>query len=292
VYAAGTEKTAQRLVEELELLGMTVEAERRTTDGTFPTRPDADAIVVVRGDRSVVLHLTADDGKGHSEKVEVPRNPGDSDDLVALRAAEELRGTLLETEPDATRTDSPPAAYRVSLTAGAALFARTYARPTVGFIADGAYWLHPRWGVGPYFMNALSRDPWRIAPDQFTLTHFSLGAQGRGILYESGGTGFELQALARVGGRALTLYGETGKPTTRFHGSSAAFELGAGIEANYALTSWFVLGAQASGTLGLPLAWPRASSDLKNPERKALEEADESGPDGLFGFAAHATLRF
>lgn len=297
VFEPGAEGARDRLVEELELVGFDVETARgRKQTGEAALKRDDVEVVVWVSRESELTVMMADDG-GEEPKVHpVKQQPGESDHLVALRTAEHLRGRFLDTDTPGGSHDKDdrqdPRTYRVALSAGPALLYRSYAGVGPGLILDGAYFWSRRWGVGPYFLTSLRRQAWARAPDQFSLTHLEVGAQLRTILYPPTAQDFELQALARVGGRQIALRGTTGKPDERFEGSLAALILGAALQINYSPVSWFALGAQGGGALGFSLGYP-PTDGLKKQEKAALDEDEaESSPDLLLLLAAQASLRF
>jgi hypothetical protein len=301
VQEPGTERLRSRLVEELQLVGFTVETAQGGEKAAERARhrPDVAAVVHLQSGGKVVLW--AEPERAEEEPVELERRKKESSDLVALRTAEHLRGELLPTESKSpskrrerrsgTRPTERFTPYWVSLTIGPAFSYSNLMGAGVGPTADAAIWFG-RFGIGPFALITLNRTLVEGAPDHLSHKPTIVGARLRALLVENGGTGFEMQAMTSAGVRVVSFRGESGA-TSGFEDTATALSLGLGVEFSYAPVKWFSVGASAGGRLGVTLSGPDESEGLNPPALRALEDLrNSSSPDGTFVGSAHVTFRF
>lgn len=316
VHEPGTERMRNRLVEELQLVGFSVETieGRRKTVAAARSRSDVAAVVHLQAagrvsswvapppDESLPNESPPDETFGAKdepadEPVELESRKGEPVDLLALRTAEHLRGELLpagadlKDDDDRARSATRSGSYRVSLTLGLALTYSSLTGPGIGPVGDVAFWLG-RVGVGAFALLPLNRTRLDDAPEHLSHKPTIGGVRLRALLLENDGTGLELQAVASAGARVLSIRGESGANDS-YQDTATALAFGLGLELAYAPVTWFAAGGGVGGLLGLPLSGPEVAAELNPPAARAITNLQNaSGPDGTFVATGHVTFRF
>jgi hypothetical protein len=157
--------------------------------------------------------------------------------------------------------------------------------------ADASYWFQ-RFGLGLFVLADLHRQAWKKTPKDFETRQSSLGAQLRyRILGRS--RGLQVQGLARLGLRGVTVSTTTGSEKDQFSGTELALVAAGGVEISHAPLPWLTIGGQVVGQLGIPVASPRVPDDLPKGKKDPLTTwVESSPPDGTFVAMAVVGFRF
>lgn len=303
----GAEQAAERLEEELALVGLQAESQAGTRQDARLALEErtATAVVHLRTDGATIWVLKDSSPDTQPSPAQVGRHPNESPELLALRSAELLRGQLLPAE-EATRERKPrqggvltPNRWgrMASFTTGPALLYRSYGGAAPGWTGDGSLWIG-RWGFGTYLTAALIRSHWTQQEQRESVISFhqlGAGGQARLLLAQTRTTAFEVQALARLGLTSLSLLQEAGPPKERIEGKAVFLDAHGGLEGTWRLASWLRAGVQGLGGTHISLAWPSAKKKGATPAPGEAGPANPSRPRSPLGhmiLAGVATAHF
>jgi hypothetical protein len=280
-HASGGETIANRMERELALLG--IDVERRSRLEGLPEQAleagDASALALV-GSTAGRVRLWVRRSDARVAPLDVPEHASDSDELVALRATELLRGRLLPVGPvpapggvesrpaaaaeadasadaDASAAKEPvrevtpaPSERRAVIALGPALFFGGATSPALGVMASAT--LHWEFGLtlGAAGVAPIQQAEARVQSRSFAVREFWLGALA--------GYAIDLpapwlaDATAFAGARIASHTSETPAPLDAPDGTEAGALLGLLASGGVALTTALSLRARAGLFTSLP----------------------------------------
>lgn len=276
IRAPGTRYIADRIEKELALLGIRVEqvpeTAREPEDAVRLWR--ADAVVFVRA-RAPRLSIWVRRPNGEAVPVDVPAQPDASDEMIALRATELLRGHFLpvgpkrapaETEPAAPErearrgSETPPAteparsaepAFSLRVAAGPAFETTVGKSPAFGVTASTGVLIAPRVELGVLALFPLGASDADVSGRSVELRQIVAGITGR--YHFDLAKPWLLDAAACAGTRAASY--DVLEPASIEASSGTRFGalFGAVLGGGLRLNPVFALRAEASFFAGPPL---------------------------------------
>lgn len=297
------DQDCQRVKDELALVGLQVHIHQGDQETvTAEMAAPWDAIVLVSDDGSHFIWARHGKDASTVESVQVQPAPGESNDSVALRSAELVRGELLPQNIKAAPEQSTAAAPSIlgprppwAIATGPTLFVSSYGGVAIGWTADLSYWLKD-FALGLFATGALAPSPWVAAAKEMNQQQLTAGILSKGLLLRTLNDRFDLMLGGGLGARTqwLSSLPPPGPmDEERFHGVAMALALQLQLEASYSFYPWLALGGALGATLGIPLSYPEPTAALKKKAADALKKANEQKtPDGLFQASVLVTFRF
>lgn len=294
VCAARATAQCRRVERELRLVG--IETSRRaplaeTTRAEAEARPSSrqkfDALIYVREDGSTETQWLSPERKGEPHSILSPA-PGESEESVALRTAEHLRGELrrgkdAEEKRDRNGDFSKLAAERPWVVqTGPAFVVDSVTEPTLAWMLETAYF-PGRWGAGWFVMATMRSSPWKPVEPELTQRQWITGLSLKLLLTEADRGRLRFALSPFLGLRFMRLSGTEKNPQDRYHGWATAVSSGGQLELSYRILPWLAFGGVSGGAAHMNVVWPREKDHLKKRSEEAFDERrGRFSADGAF----------